>query len=185
MMTRVLAILSCLTLVACASLDASRDPYSPYFVVPVGSVIELHQALGIEPGSARIWLQGGHAARGRDWYEPACTLEIRRIDHDTVQTVMPGNFSVRRVQMIEEMVQEDPPLQLAAVGPLGGLHFSDRDGGPMGMWLGYHLWLENADQPDVMRMTCTGAFARVWQATSPSLEDLRVTFGDIASLRLP
>jgi hypothetical protein len=59
------------------------------------------------------------------------------------------------------------------------------DGGVMGMWRGYHLWLESEEQPDVLRMTCMGAFARVWEVRPPSLEDLRVVFGEVATVHLP
>jgi hypothetical protein len=186
MMTRVLAILLTATLLGCASIEATRDPSSPFFVIPVGSVIEVHQPLEIVPGSARIWFQRGRATVGRDWYTPSCNLEIRTLDRERTQTVMPGTFVIRRVQLMEEWVQlRDPQMQLAAVGFGGALRVGDYDGGPMGMWRGYHLWLESEKQPDVLRMTCMGGFAPAWQALPPGLADLRAILGEIASVRIP
>lgn len=186
MMTRFFAVLLAATLVGCAAMEATRDPASPFFVIPVGSVIEVHQPLEITPGSARIWFQRGRATVGRDWYTPSCNLEIRTLDRDRTQTVMPGTFVIRRVQLMEEWVERrQSEVQLAAVGFAGGLLVGDYDGGPMGMWRGYHLWLQSDEQPDVLRMTCMGGFAPAWEAMPPSLEDLRAILGDFASVRLP
>jgi hypothetical protein len=186
-MTRLLAILLTATLLGCAAMEATRDPASPFFVIPVGSVIELHQPLEIRPGTARIWLQRGQVAAGQDWYAPSCNLEIRTLDRERSQTVAPGTFVIRRVQQMEEWVElRRPEVQVAAVGFGVGLRVGDYDdGGVMGMWRGYHLWLESEEQPDVLRMTCMGAFARVWEVRPPSLEDLRVVFGEVATVHLP
>jgi len=53
------------------------------------------------------------------------------------------------------------------------------------MWRGYHLWLESEEQPDVLRMTCKGAFSTTWDVRPPSLDDLRIVFGEVATLHLP
>ncbi|MFO8005660.1 hypothetical protein [Thioalkalivibrio sp.] len=186
-MTRLLAVLLAATLVGCTAMEATRDPASPFFVIPEGSMIELHQPLEIRPGTARIWLQRGRVAAGQDWYAPSCNLEIRTLDREHSQTVAPGSFVIRRVQQMEERVERPhPEVQLAAVGFSGGLRMGGYDdGGMMGMWRGYHLWLESEEQPDVLRMTCMGAFADPWEVRPPSLEDLRGIFGDIATLHLP
>jgi hypothetical protein len=186
-MTRLLAVLLAATLLGCAALEATRDPASPFFVIPEGSVIELHQPLNIRPGTARIWLQRGRVAPGHDWYAPSCNLEIRTLDRERSQTVAPGTFVIRRVQQMEERVElPRPEVQLAAVGFGIGFRVGDYDdGGMMGMWRGYHLWLESEEQPDVLRMTCMGAFSTTWDVRPPSLDDLRVVFGEVATLRLP
>ena len=186
-MTRLLAVLLAATLLGCSAIEATRDPASPFFVIPEGSVIELHQPLEIRPGTARIWLQRGRVAAGHDWYAPSCNLEIRTLDRERSQTVQPGTFLIRRVQQMEERVElPRPDVQLAAVGFGLGFRVGDYDdGGMMGMWRGYHLWLESEEQPDVLRMTCKGAFSTTWDVRPPSLDDLRIVFGEVATLHLP
>ena len=186
-MTRLLAVLLAGTLLGCAAMEVTRDPASPFFVIPEGSLIELHQPLEIRAGSARIWLQRGRVAPGHDWYAPSCNLEIRTLDRERSQTVVPGTFVIRRVQQMEERVElRQPEVQLAALGFGGRLRVGDYDdGGMMGMWRGFHLWLESEEQPDVLRMTCMGTFADPLEVRPPSLQDLRVVFGEIATLHLP
>lgn len=186
-MIRLLAVLLSTTLLGCAAIEATRDPASPFFVIPEGAVLELHQRVEIRPGTARIWLQRGRVVAGRDWYAPACNLEVRTLDREGIQTVMPGAFAIRRVQSMEEQVElPRPGVQLAAAGYSIGLGFGGLDDdGMMGMWRGYHLWLESEKQPDVLRMTCMGAFADPWEVRPPGLHDLRAVFGEIATLHLP
>jgi hypothetical protein len=49
---------------------------------------------------------------------------------------------------------------------------------------GYHLWLGSDRQPDVMRMTCRGAFDDINRADPPSLEEVRRALGEVAELSL-
>ncbi len=186
-MIRLLAVLLASILSGCSALEATRNPASPFFVIPEGSVIELHQSLEIRPGTSRIWLQRGRVTAGHDWYAPGCNLEVRTLDRERSQTVTPGTFVIRRVQQMEERVERlQPETRLAAVGAGGGLRVGGLDdNGMMGMWRGYHLWLESEDQPHVLRITCMGVFALPWEVQPPGLDDLRVVFGEVATLHLP
>lgn len=185
-MIRLLAVFLTSILLGCATLDATKDPASPFFVIPVGSTIELHQPLEILPGTARVWFQRGRVVAGHDWYAPSCNLEVRTLDRERIQRVTPGMFVIRRVQQMEERVElSQPEIQLAALGLSGGLRVGGLDdGGMMGMWRGYHLWLESAEQPDVLRLTCMGVFADPWEVRPPDLDDLRGIFGAVATLHL-
>lgn len=165
----------------CALVTVPADPASPYYMVPEGSVIELHQPLRIPPGSTRVWLVRGQPAAGRDWYAPGCNLEIDTLDRERVQIVDPGVFEVSRVQRTSEHTSERAAgVVVAALG--AGFSW---DSGDNRTWQGYHLWLHSDRQPDVRRLTCKGIYAEPWQATPPSIEVIRETLGAVASLRLP
>ncbi len=165
----------------CASLMGPADPASPFFAVPVGSVLVLHEPVQIPPERTRVWFQGGQATYGRNWYEPACNLEVNLLDRQNAQTVEPGRFTVRRVQQMMEMTD------LAPMGrPATAMRAASVDGDGMSyLWLGFHLWLENPDQPNVLRLTCMGEYAAAWEVVPPSVNEIREALGEVASLELP
>jgi hypothetical protein len=165
-------------------LAPAPDASSPFYKVPEGSVIALHQALELRPGTTRTWLQFGQAVGSSfDRYAPNCNFESWTIDHDRSRKILPGAFVVRRIQNVrEEVVRVDAPRRFAALRLAdGGID----GGGPSMVYEGYHLWLENPQQPDVRRLTCRGAFADPWEAYPPSIEEIRAALGQLATLRLP
>jgi hypothetical protein len=119
-----------------------------------------------------------------DRYAPNCNIEVDKIDYEARQYVEPGEYLVARVQRTTEQVVEARPVRLAALGPtladLGGN--GGNDGNPM-IYEGYHLWLESPD-PNVMRVSCRGALADPSEAYPPSIDEIRQSLGEIATLRL-
>lgn len=179
----VIAALAALMLPACALLEVEPDTASPFFAVPTGSVLEINQPLTIRAGSTRVWLQRGNVGVGRDWWHPACNLEINTLDRERDQIVAPGSFEVVRVQGVEEYTQLQAPM-LAAASPVS-LRAAFDDGGVTWMWLGHHLWLDSAEQPDVRRLTCFGVYSRPFEARPPSIDQIREALGSAATLHLP
>ncbi|AGA32710.1 hypothetical protein TVNIR_1026 [Thioalkalivibrio nitratireducens DSM 14787] len=168
-------------LIGCALVDVKEDPASPYYLVPEGSVIELHQPVAIPPGTTRVWFVRGRVAPGRDWYNTSCNLEINTLDRNRVQTVEAGRFVVRRVQRTSASVaQSQPSVEVAMLG--GGI---GGDSGYNRTWQGYHLWLASENQPDVRRLTCAGIYGEPRDAKPPSINEMRAALGTVASLRLP
>jgi len=165
------------------TLSMSSSPSTP---VPKGALIELQQTTTIRPGSTRVWFQSGRLAPGYDWYEPTCSLEVRRLDQHAEQTIQPGRFTVRRIQLMRDQARLDMRgPQLAAVNVLAGLGGGLGNNGYFRIWKGYHFWLESAEQPDVLRMTCKGGYADEWEARAPSLADIQNALGEMASVHLP
>lgn len=172
-----------LSLSGCALVEVEPDPASPFYAVPAGSVVELHRSITIRPGSTRVWLQRGQPGVGQDWWHPACNLEVNTLDRERAQTVAPGRFEVIRVQQMEDYARLQTP-------PMGAITVALRtdygdDGGVTWMWLGYHLWLRSAEQPDVRRLTCVGSYARPFEVRPPSIAQIREALGTVASLHLP
>ncbi len=163
---------------------ARRDQSSPYYAVPVGAVLELREPIRIRAGATRSWLQFGKATGDRfDHYAPNCNVEVRHLDQENVQLVRPGRFTVRRTQQVrEEVVRARRPVRVAALWRVGG---GVDAGGPNLIYEGYHLWLDSPEQPEVMRLTCRGAYAEPSNAKPPSIEEIRSVLGGIATLTLP
>jgi len=175
-------LLAVLTLSGCALVEVEPDPASPFYAVPEGSVLEIHHPIAIPAGRTRTWLQRGGVVAGQDWWHPACNLEITTLDHEQRQTVEPGRFDVIRVQAMEDFAGRGVP----AGGLMRAAFRADYDtGGTTWMWRGHHLWLSSAEQPDVRRLTCVGAYARPHEVRPPSIEQIRDALGPVASLHLP
>ena len=147
-----------------------------------GYRLVLHKPLTVRPGSARVFIQHGKMLPGAafDQYDISCSLEVRHLS-EARQNIEPDTFVVNLVQSLTEEVASRENLQVAA------LHTTWMDlwGDTSSIFRGWHFWLHSKTQPDVLRMTCRGAFADPWEAYPPTLEEIRYTLGDIASLQMP
>jgi len=167
----------------CASLYMA-DPDSPYWLPPVGSVVELKQVLEVPPRSARVFLQQGTlvAKTAVNLYLPSCNFAVTPVFEDRSQTILPDSFQVVRVTgQREEVVQQAPAARYAALYLAGG----QPDGGSTMIMHLVHLWLESPKQPDVRRLSCRGALDDPPLAKRPSVTQMRAALGPIAELRLP
>ena len=152
-----------------------------YSRVPVNSRVHLERRLTVAPGQARVWLRGDATSTGSSSEVPICGFEIDRVDPENPQFIAPGEFRIYRVQPLwSEFAQapRHPAYRLAGLG--GG---SDGGGTPM-VYEGYHLWLENPQQPHVWRLTCLGVFADMWEAKPPTVAEIRQSLGRLARLEL-
>lgn len=170
------SVLPALLIAGCQSQDyAYSMPRSSSYTVA------LHQALPIAPERARIFLQNGKVIGKSelDQYQPHCGFEVRKL-MPVVQTIESEDFVVSRVQHLLEEVVMLLPVQVASL-QVAGL---DLDSSPSDIFRGYHFWFASTNQPDVMRMTCRGVFAEPWQAYPPTMDEIAVALGDVATLRL-
>lgn len=174
----------CITIgaTACYQGELRTDLQSPYYRVPVQSVLALNRAVEIPPGRARVHIQRGETGEKFDPYYPHCSLEVTDVLPERSQIVRPGTFAVVRTQSVsEEVVDQRRPLMVAAASfTLAKMD----DGGESYIYEGYHLWLENPEQPNVRRLTCRGVFDHPSLARPPSIAEIREALGDIAGLRL-
>lgn len=175
-------VLVSLLLAGCGQSGLVRkDTASPLYLPPVGTRIELQNPLTVAPGRTRVFLQRGKTRQGVDQYLPNCNFEIRKLSEQP-QVISPETFLVVKVQRVtEEVVQLTRPVVVAGIG-LAGM---DADSGQPMIVRGVHLWIGSDTQPDVMRMTCRGAFDDAWRAQLPSIDEMREALGDYASLILP
>jgi len=181
MAERLMLALVALSLSGCALFEVEPNTASPFYAVPEGSVVEIHEPITIPPGNTRAWLQRGRVSAGQDWWYPACNLEVNTLDRERAQTVAPGRFDVIRVQQLEYAQLQTPPTGATPVA----LRADYNGGGVTWMWRGHHLWLSSEEQPDVRRLTCVGIYSRPFGVRPPSIDQIREALGTVATLHLP
>jgi hypothetical protein len=135
------------------------DENSPYFVIPVGSRLVLHQSVTIPAFAAAIYLQGG---QWLPWpqvsrYHPHCKFELRE-PKNAPQTITADEFVIARTGT-ETEIQEGLQIQARV------------------------LELQSARQPLVSRLSCA-----VWQTSATgqpvSGRELRQALGNLFTLEL-
>lgn len=163
-------------LAACQSLPAT-NPASPYYQIPAGSQLVLHQAVTIPAHTAHVFIQGGQLLAPRrlnpvNQYYPNCKLEVRQ-PADRAQTIAPDTFIVTRVSQNWYDAGLVFPLY-ASVG--------DDDGPSMQNYI-TTLFLHSERQPQVWRLDC-----QHWQypaeAEFLTLAQIRQTLGNVMSVEL-
>ncbi|MES9968420.1 MAG: hypothetical protein ABW092_00185 [Candidatus Thiodiazotropha sp.] len=172
-------IMLLLPLSACTqSYMVSDDLAYPYNLPPIGSKVVLMEQVAIEPGTTRTFLQRGRPMSIGDFdrYRSNCNFEVDKLS-DRVQLIEPDTFVVKKVQRLTAEVVRNPDNQ-----PRFFAVEIDR-GSPI-VTHGYHLWLSSEQQPDVMRITCRGAFDDLSRAEPPSIDEIREALGEIAELVL-
>ena len=160
---------------ACANLIL-KDENSPYYPVPAGSKLILHQDLQIPPDSARVYLQYGQVVKAPSVSDPYCRFEVNDV-RPAAQTLRADEFVVRKTQMDTLYISMQGPLVLAAMQAM----VSDGGGDVTLVW---YLWLDSPRQPNVRRLICGGMFDYPYRARRPSINEIRVQLGHIATLIL-
>ena len=171
--------LTVLLLGACQTLVRESVP-GEWVVIPPGSALRLNQPIQIPPGRTRAFFTSGRSAA----IDASCMIEVRRLDPDKRQTVQPGRYGITRVQDYVALVSsvDRPPgtdgqvrFQLAGHGDSGGA--------PM-VRFGYHFWLDNRQDPNLMRLTCLGRHDEPASTRPPTLVEIQAVLGDQATLEL-
>ncbi len=173
----------CITvlLAACNEL-ISKDPASPYSLVPVGSGLDIRRTIEVPPGRARVFFQAGRETMNFDHYAPSCNIEVRILNNDAVQYVSPGVYRIARVQQYVEEIVRARHIELAAAGEIVTALGDGGDGNIM-IYDGYHLWLDGDDK-NLMRLSCRGAYADPVDARPPGVNEIRAALGESMELHL-
>lgn len=165
------------SLTGCKVLVRESAPGDWVEILP-GSAIRLNRPVEIPPGRARAFVATKAAlAEGT-----SCALEVRRIDREGVQVVAAGTYRITRVQKYLALVsrsegrsETDVRFQLAGYGDSGGAQM---------VRFGYHFWLDDGQDPNLMRLTCLGRHDEPASTRPPTLAEIRATLGDRATLEL-
>lgn len=182
------AVFSLLMLGGCETLvrDSMQTGWQE---IPPGSTLTLNRSMTIPPGRARAFFvipKNQRDARSSG-AGTSCALEVRRIDQEAAQTIPAVAFRITRVQNYVALVANDRPagsrdaavrFRLAEHGGSSG------DGGSQMIRQGYHLWLQSAEAPNVMRMTCLGWLDEPASTRSPTLAEIRAVLGEAATLQV-
>ena len=168
--------LALLTLLAACGQSAVRNGKDPLAFLAPGSEIQLTRNLDIPAGETRVFFQRGKTIPKQelDYYHPSCDLEVWEL-RQQVRTVSRDLFVIGRLTTERDPVVHMGATKLADSAPLSGL-FEDR--GPS---VHHYLRVElhSATQPDVMRLTCRGAWDDYYDAQLPSEKEIKLALGDI------
>ena len=174
-MRQLLLLFVSLPLLACQLTAGKND--SSLELPPANSRLVLNQALTIQPGTARVAMQGGRVMSGNDInrYHPYCRLEVQKVA-EVPQTVNPGEFVIRRAYQESNTVQA------------GGLRYTAGrvgfyDGSPSFL-IFRTVFVLASQQPQVRWMVCE-QWGDVVMGRNLTLQEIRNALGEIVTLSLP
>lgn len=157
-----------------------RDETSFLSRVGVGSTFVLHESLIVPGGHTRVFLQRGKVVSKvqLNRYHPHCNFEVRTLSDGSAR-IEPDTFLVTDVEVDEEEIVSRPdPLRYASFAN------DNDDGGVSLITLFVRHWLFSERQPEVMRLTCHGAFDVPFYARTPSIAEIREALGGRVTLNL-
>ncbi len=163
-------------LTGCAGSGAYYAPASS--LVGAGTLVRLNQDLEIPAERTRVFFQRGKVLPdgGFDQYYPSCDLEVRTLSPEP-QRVVKDRFMVTRIEYGQEAVARLEDVRVAAIGiGVGSALWWDR-GESIFRYL--RIWLYSERQPDVMRLTCRGAWEDYFRANPPNDVEIRIALGHI------
>ena len=178
-----LLVLLTLALTACQT-SAEFPVTSPYFQIPIGSRLVLHQPIEIPPNAATVRLQFGKivSRAHTQEFEPVCVFESKLVG-EAAQRIAPDSFEITRVR-------RDSSMLSAQAAPSSGLikTFWRGDVGSSRQYYKTEMSLRSTKQPQILYMTCQYA----WEPGLGSFDDprpltiaeIRQALGDYFSLRL-
>ena len=181
-MTRTLLLIvsMLLSLVACQSGGPLR-PYATLFGQLPGGQFVLHRAMRIPPGRVRVIFQGGVAGLGASEFQPRCELEVRRI-LETPQIIPAGIYRIGKVRGMQRyVIRPAGGVMLAAMGE--PVLLAD-DGDSQWYMYTYRMQLLGEQQDEAPTLVCGGAYNFAFYARYPTLQDMRESLGEYATLTL-
>lgn len=188
-MLRIYALLfaSLCLLLSCQSAKVG-NPTSPNYPPPAGSVIILNQDLEIPPETTRVFLQQGkvYGYHGFDRYLPWCYFELEKLK-STTQILSADTFEIYRITSRTEQVVENTAVHLAGLGvrPATDTLVAMSGGdGPSTETAVVHMWLRSERQSDIRKLVCGGAEENPAIVQAPSIDQIRTSLGEIATLQL-
>ena len=178
-MSRFLPLLVLLPLLACQTQSYAEN--SPYFRIPVGSTVEVRQALTIPANTARVYIQYGKTTQYQklDQYEANCWVLSWKLVPEN-QTIKPGNFIVTRLRELEDLVRYKNDMQFVRIK---NSPYQNMNGGVTAVEYKTELTIHSSEQPDIRKLVCNH-----WEDPSDarhlSLAEIRTTLGDLITIKL-
>lgn len=169
-----------LSLTACQSGGPARSE-STLFAQLAGGQFILHRDVSIPPGRVRVIFQQGTAVPGASELQPRCELEVRDI-LETPQTIPAGSYRIGKVRGMQRFVnRQDGKLLLAAMGEPVRLA---NEGDNQWYMYTYRIQLLSEQQDEAPTLACGGAYNFAFYARYPTLQEMRDSLGDYATLTL-
>lgn len=177
----------CLAALAGCQTQLRESDQGPWIAVQPGGTLTLNRPIPVPQDRARVFFRGGRLQPTGANLGPSCGMEIRTIPRSGPHVISAGSFTITRVQShwTQVAARDTGSYPRPYAGPVRFQLASATDGGgtPL-IQEGYHLWLADGPDPDVMRLTCLGMLDEMWRARPPTLDEIRVALGDLATLEL-
>ncbi|WP_130538441.1 hypothetical protein [Thiomicrorhabdus indica] len=137
----------------------SSAPPSHMMNIKQGQTFELKVPIDIPAGSAKTYIQFGKVTgRSFNQTEQHCRIEINELQNQTT-TIQPEQFKISNVEIGEEQIAAKTlpagGIQLAFVG--NAMAFGDNQRPETMDYV--HFYLDSTQQPNVLRLTCSGALS--------------------------
>lgn len=163
----------------CQSVTKQNEN-SPFYKVPSGAELILHQAITVPPRQLKVYIQDGRLVYAPDRYYPFCKFELRRVQKHP-QIVAADRFQILRTRRIKShFVSIDRgPLVVSLL-----LNFP-KDGKPSPIVYGTRMELRSATQDQVLALTCGHLQDPNMLARHLSINQIRATLGKVFTLQLP
>lgn len=181
-MTRpLLLILSVLLTLAACQANSPVQPETTLFEQLPGAQFDLHRTMRVPPGRVRVIFQGGVAGLGASEYQPRCELEVRHI-LETPQNIPAGSYRIGKVLGMQRYVSRPTGgTLLAALGD--PVRLAD-DGANEWYMYTYRMQLLSEHLEEAPTLVCGGAYNFAFYARYPTLQEMRDSLGDYATLSL-
>jgi hypothetical protein len=161
-----------------------KDTATHTFVPIQDWVLELHQDVTIPPNRTRVFFQDGRVVYGINEYEPHCQLRVRPISEQP-QPVHADRFTIEKVFGTVDSIVSNGAIRLAAAGTAVVMGGGGGGDGPSQVIYFYFMGLHSDKQPDVSYLVCGGALNDPALARYPTLQEVRASMGDYATLVTP
>lgn len=146
-----------------------------------GGEFVLHEDIVVTSGRSHVVFRGDASIRGGSEYYPSCELEVQQV-LEVAQTVHADTFAIGKVRgMTHYVIRSADKMLLAAAE---GFRLASGDSSEWIMWA-YHISLQSETQPQVVALVCGGAYNYAYYARYPSLHEIGLALGSVATLSLP
>lgn len=138
----------------------------------------LHVPVVVQADTTGVYIQDGKITGGaHSRRDPYCEFRVRKLK-ESPQTIQPDRFLIKRAGTNTRLVAQ-PPVQLASLYLLASSSGSD---GPSDVIYTIDMKLYSERQPDVILLECGGAEDHPAEAYAPTMEEIQVALGKIATL---
>ncbi|MCP4289421.1 MAG: hypothetical protein GY792_34210 [Gammaproteobacteria bacterium] len=170
------AILALVSLLSGCSQSGVRNSKDPLAFLAAGAEIQLTRDLEVPAGETRVFFQRGSVTSrgGLDYYHPSCDLEVWELQQKT-RNISTDIFVIGKLTSGREHVVSRGGLKLAD-NRLAAKLFGD-DGSSVHRYL--RVEMHSTLQPDVMRLTCRGAWEDYHTARLPNEMEIKLALGEI------
>ena len=138
---------------ACA--QQMHNVNSPYYDIPSGSKLILHQDLNVPAGKAHVDIQHGMVSNGLDNWDVGCQLEVRELGPGMVSA---DTFIVRRAEVSQNWINRPSTMRFYRT-----------------------LYLQSDNQPNVMQLVCQ-FWSYPLEGHGISGTEIREVLGSVATL---